>query len=1204
MAGENYRACLLIILFCSNLQLISTHITLRKSKAVATSIIQNSHYVCSESKSNIFYSVDKVPCLTLSEYASESETFFTSNTVFYFRPGSHTLDVNLILVDVHNLTLQGLDDNDKAATVWFDTLVGIVWENCSNIQISSIAFNLEGPGNFTYILVFQQTYFVQISKITVLGNGSTGCSFIRTVNSMLNIVDSMFFGIEGHVGAALTMMQSSSVTLSGNTTFTRNVALCGGAFYLMDSALILDGRSIFGSNGAIEPELDEPDQDDRFILNDKFCKIKFSCNYGSGGAIYSINSSVVTKQDSYFYNNFARVWGGVLVTDHSNVTVQDNTELVSNIAFVGGALYFRHSIIKFYDSVILFNNSAASDGGALFTVGVKLFFNHRAVSTDSTQGIISFRQNAARFGGSISSRSSNFTFTGTVLFIENWAMFIGGAIALDSDSKLIFISSTTTSFIRNYARDVGGALFVDDGRCSSTTANNIIVKNECFFAIEGPYDSLTNISLFFYYNSAKTTGSTLYGGELNRCKLRFTNSCSANEEYYYGDNALQVFTAVSTIILHNNSKTNMSAPAQDIKFCDNETYHELHLYPGQLFNVSLVAVLPQTVDSVFKKVVASPWSWQDLYSFNGGIQDLTYFSQVTIGSHSPYVDGSCADVSFRCYAHADAFHILQVFKLFPNCLSYPGLSVTVFILPCPLGFDVPSNDHKCTCDNKLSKFTPNCYIDTLSVGRMENNFWVSKENETIIIIHEYRCPLEYCKTSHTNVSLDHSYVQCNFERNGTLCGHCMTNFSLALGSLHCLKCRNSYIALVMPFALVGVFLIASIFLLRLTVAEGTLNGLIFYINIIQANHQSFFVEESLNFCTYFISWLNLDLGIETCFYDGMDMYAYSWLQFLFPFYIWFLIGMIVYATRYSKTLSEILGQLNPVAVLATLFLLSYSKILMAIITPLSWTYLTYYNSTIEYYHRVWLYDGSVGFFEEPKHIALGSFAILTLILFVLPFIFLLTCGHWLQGCSTWRIFSWVNKMKPIMDAYHAPYKKHARHWTGLLLVSRTGLLLMFAINTLGDESINIVAITSVTAVLLTLKGRIYEFWFNDVLESISLLNLCIFSTVTLYLNEMVELDDSRKELQKIASTISVSIAFIAFISILFYHIVLRIKSTSLWKESVCKHTSCGAIYKIIVTSCCHDDNAETQIQPTITALDINNLREELIESHPHTGDNK
>ena len=50
--------------------------------------------------------------------------------------------------------------------------------------------------------------------------------------------------------------------------------------------------------------------------------------------------------------------------------------------------------------------------------------------------------------------------------------------------------------------------------------------------------------------------------------------------------------------------------------------------------------------------------------------------------------------------------------------------------------------------------------------------------------------------------------------------------------------------------------------------------------------------------------------------------------------------MIIVATHYSSKLTKILGN-NPVAALATLFLLSYSKILNAILTALSSTELQY-----------------------------------------------------------------------------------------------------------------------------------------------------------------------------------------------------------------------------------------------------------------------
>ena len=100
----------------------------------------------------------------------------------------------------------------------------------------------------------------------------------------------------------------------------------------------------------------------------------------------------------------------------------------------------------------------------------------------------------------------------------------------------------------------------------------------------------------------------------------------------------------------------------------------------------------------------------------------------------------------------------------------------------------------------------------------------------------------------------------------------------------------------------------------------------FYCNIIHINRTLFFPGGNETIFTVFISWTNIDLGIETCFYDGMDAYAKSWLQFVFPVYIWMLCGTLILTSSRSRMLSRVLGT-NPVAALATLFLLSYTKIL-------------------------------------------------------------------------------------------------------------------------------------------------------------------------------------------------------------------------------------------------------------------------------------
>ena len=249
------------------------------------------------------------------------------------------------------------------------------------------------------------------------------------------------------------------------------------------------------------------------------------------------------------------------------------------------------------------------------------------------------------------------------------------------------------------------------------------------------------------------------------------------------------------------------------------------------------------------------------------------------------------------------------FQLYPKnpCENLvEGLTLKVRMLPCPVGFDLQYIDSRCVCDKKLKQLAQNCYTDSdsESIERMKNTFWIYKTSNETLILHEFHCPLDYCVDHRLNVSLSDPSIQCELNRNGTLCGQCQKDFSLAVGSLHCIQCDDKHAALIVLFALAGVALVAVLFFLRLTVAVGTLNGLFLYANIIQANHQAYFPGATINFFTVFLSWVNLDLGIETCFYDGMDIYAYSWFQFLFPFYVWFLVGCIILACRYSQSVAK------------------------------------------------------------------------------------------------------------------------------------------------------------------------------------------------------------------------------------------------------------------------------------------------------------
>ena len=98
-------------------------------------------------------------------------------------------------------------------------------------------------------------------------------------------------------------------------------------------------------------------------------------------------------------------------------------------------------------------------------------------------------------------------------------------------------------------------------------------------------------------------------------------------------------------------------------------------------------------------------------------------------------------------------------------------------------------------------------------------------------------------------------------------------YSLALGNSKCIQCSNLYILLLIAFALAGIALVLLLLICKLTVAAGSINGLIFYANVVTFNRAIFFPPNQTNILTVFIAWFNLDVGIEICFFDGMDEYT-------------------------------------------------------------------------------------------------------------------------------------------------------------------------------------------------------------------------------------------------------------------------------------------------------------------------------------------
>ena len=904
---------------------------------------------------------------------------------------------------------------------------------------------------------------------------NTVLSFSGTTNFINNSAD------DG--GGAIHTSDNTSLSFNGASTFTSNLAAAGGS----------SGGAIFTSNNA------------SFSFSGTINFTNNSAYRGGAIYIYYYPFSFMINGTSNFINNSAFRGGAILLSDTTVLSFSGISNFVNNLAVgdAGGAIYTSYNSVVSFNGTSSFINNSAGDGhgGAIYTS-----YN----SVVSFNGTSNFTNNSASAdGGAIyTAGNASLYFNKSNNFVGNSA-HNGGAVYLSSST--FYIPPKAIVYWENNHANLGGAVYVDDLSnpfvyCNQTRSRT--TKGNCFFQLYG--QNLSNgidTQLYFKNNSADAAGSELYGGAIDNCTLTGLDSYSSGE----------VFDMLVHIDDDNTDSKISSFPFQ-ICPCENnnincnESHISRHVYPGAKFHVSVIATGQR--NGVVSSKVRS-------YISNGYLQNFQYSQQAnTFCSTFSYTAFSLNNSNIVLYADGPCSTFSD--KLVICCQMYQT---------CPSGFSLSKSASSCICEPRLERYTHNCNI-TSGLGQITRysgqRFWVGYDQSQQLILHPF-CPLDYCVSHKVVFPLNDTNIQCAYNRSSLLCGACKEGYSLVLGTSRCRKCTNDYyLALLIPFAVMGVALVLLLLICKLTVATGTLSGLMFYANIVGINRTIFLPVESTNAFSIFIAWVNIDFGIETCFYNGLDAYSKTWLQFVFPVYIWVLVGLMILVSHFSRTFAKLLGN-NPVSVLATLILLSYTKILRTLITALYITYLEYPT----YNRSVWLYDANIDYLSG-KHIPLFIMAVFVFLFLFLPYTLLLLFGQWLQAISHLRLFSWVNRLKPFMDSYHAPYKPKHRYWPGLLLTLRFVLLLVFAFefNSQGDTSINLLAILVVTGVLQMwawVSGGVYKNWCLDALEGTFVLNLIILVGATSYVNH------SHRNQLAVGYT-SVSIALTTFIGILVFQL--------------------------------------------------------------------
>ena len=1083
---------LLLLLLCCQLSLIAT------TEYYITSLAD-----LSDCPSNTV-------CNVLSYYTRHQTKYFSDNNVMWFLPGIHLLEQSIVVNGVSNITLTGMDvaDNNVSSVITCsDEDKSITFNNHSSfVTVKYITINSCGEEHSVgFDKMWSALYFHDVFNITLdhveLSHDNTigllvvngfGTTYIKSCDFYYHDDTNAHF-IYTSLSQCFYRNVTHNLYIEGSVFDHSNTGLTVSMYQKLTYQVRIEMRGVFVPRNAIHGILFNYKQAIYFSVLMRNVVLSFSdTGLYVNGSIAGSEMNFYEQLDSHFslvledsliLSNIVGVSFTQHYADFNQVEVRLINCNISNNSLTGielsGNEMSRLTLFRMINCTVEGNGEELSGDYGVITVKRLTGHYENIMAKNNYQSVLYLTSSPATFSGSAN------------LFHRNFGK-VGGAMNLD-ESPLLLSHDTYIEFSSNWAYK-GGAIF-----CSQA----------CPILIERS----ERVTLLFFDNSA-STGEDIYS--LYPLGNPSCDSIINNSLVQLPNGPIHYSTDANGVCLCSEGDIDNS-----LLYCSHDMQISVSIvYPGQDVSMSIM-----TVGDGGKRFIF----------IDGRVKcfvDNLYLGSYYLAAHQ------CLNVSYTAYTNWTTIDCSIDSNLYLSFKESRSATMTVIHLPCPRGYHISNN--VCKCIDVLQRSEIDCNIQNglVKVNKNTGLEWygvVNVSNRSCYVL-SVNCRYTYCYTRQMSFDLfTNNDNQCTAGRSGILCSQCIEGNSLLLGSNECGKCSNSYMSLLIVFWLAGVALIAVIVLLNLTVSVGTINGLIFYANVLKMYEDIFFPKGSIPFVSQFVSWINLDFGIKVCLYDGLDSYVKSWLQFAFPVYLWLIIALIVIICRFSVRFSRLLGS-RIVPALSTLFLLSYVKLLRSIITVLSPQAVSIDcgNGSIVHQTR-WFADSSLHYFEL-KHCLLLAFALVVLVVFIIPYTILLVASPLLQGkvsrwCNCW------NRLIPVFDAYNAPYKDKYRFWTGFMLIARLPILVAVSASNVTEANrmwlLSVVQGVVITILLLHyILGRVYRIWYLNIPEMFYCVNLLV--VVVAATNGVFSVA------YKVILIVGVSVSFIGFLGIVCFHLYLAL----------------------------------------------------------------
>ena len=1079
------------------------------------------------------------PCATLSQYWLPNGTLpVVSNVEYHFLPGEHYVPTNMVLQNLHNFSIIGIFTNLSSPVV----LV------CLHMQ--SYVINII---NSHYVLiknVWFKHYGTSFNKTMAYSNLKMFCCFSCRIENVIFLQ----YGFKAFNLIGDTYLHNINVTITQfaevccqQISLIYNTCPLWSDYNSQMHILIINQLVINDQKKFLTPQNSYRVGlliDLKYIMydlqltltNSHFSNMDCTAIYIKGGCSSKAKQLFITNCTFTLINYYTIIYINLKAVNISisflNINFHNNkySQLIIRIgrlpSAIGCKLFNINSAVPAVINVsfikYLISGSNNYQYGKLLTIennvatldGVNIFFEFLSITENIIFSGIKLKKVNVHFTGSVYVCNNNFR--SSIIRFQSCNVMFNGKFKFDKnycdeiitvDTYIKVLEYTKISFVKNMYRN--SLLAVESTEkynqpnplclfqyiaMSSSTRKDLDVLSH--YTITFYHNYHLNISKLYLYNSKICSVSVSFCDFISHCKwlpsAAFYNysSTAINKQIIQSDDQICNYNHNHICYCSQNKVSNCSIDRLGV------------VYPGQMLQANFCRKCGNDDNIILYAEVLNRNLPNSTCKFAHQSQLISL-----IGDNSNTVNYTIVSSILnnnRCELFLTASPFLnEIYDVF-----------YVQLLPCPVGFTL--QDGICDCDPILSEYIDKCFIDHSNV-RCPPNTWITAlkqtSNNTKYLISD--CPMDYCLPYSSNVNLLHPDVQCQFNRTGILCSQCQQHLSMVFGSSRCMECTNLYILITIIVVVAGIVLVILLYLLNLTVTIGTINGIILYTNIVSINNSVFLMNDNVfKPLRVFISFTNLDLGIETCFYNGMDSYTKTWLQLFFPIYLMIIAVSIIIASRYSYRILR-LTYTRSLPVLATLFMLSYNGVLRIVLTVLfSYSIITHLPSGHQ--QIVWSIDVSVPLFGLKFTILFITCLLLFVIL--IPFnITLLFTRYLLQ-------FGIINRFKPLLDAFQASYKDKYYYWVAVNVILR-GILFSFYLLQIKLRLI----LANMILVLFTVYHGIShpnKSKLVNIQEILLLANLTIMHSVSYQSSETIFC---------IVTNIMMSLAFIQFCIIVLYH---------------------------------------------------------------------